>query len=85
MNKNRKNKLTKLKLNMLNERYKNSKVRYINKRHIKFNDDESIVIVFDTRNLNKSNSNASFYSKRSQSDMNKSRINFIPSFRKLRS
>ena len=35
MNKNRKNKLTKLKLNMFNERYKNSKVRYINKRHIK--------------------------------------------------
>ena len=55
MNKNRKNKLTKLKLNMLNERYKNSKVRYINKRHIKFNDDikkndnnndESIAIAF---------------------------------------
>ena len=55
MNKNRKNKLTKLKLNMLNERYKNSKVRYVNKRHIKFNDDikkndnnndESIAIAF---------------------------------------
>ena len=46
MNKNRKNKLTKLKLNMLNERYKNSKVRYINKRHIKFNDDiEKMIII----------------------------------------
>ena len=40
---------------MFNERYKNSKVRYINKRHIKFNDDiekndnnndESIAIAF---------------------------------------
>ena len=85
MNKSRKNELTELKLNMLNDRYKNSKVRYVNKRHIKFNDDiekndnnndDSIVIAFDTRNLNKSNSNASFYSKRSQSDMSKSRINF---------
>ncbi len=85
MNKSRKNELTELKLNMLNDRYKNSKVRYVNKRHIKFSDDiekndnnndESIVIAFDTRNLNKSHSNASFYSKRSQSDMSKSRINF---------
>ena len=45
MNKNRKNKLTKLKLNMLNEKYKNSKVRYVNKRHIKFNDDNKKMII----------------------------------------
>ena len=32
------------------------------------NNDESIIIAFDARNLNKSNSNANFYSKRSQSD-----------------
>ena len=79
MNKGRKNELTELRLNMLNAIYKNSKVMYVNKRHKKnkdkFNNDDSVVITFDTRNLNKSHSNASFTSKKSQSDLNKSRGN----------
>ena len=61
MNKGRKNELTELRLNMLNAIYKNSKVMYVNKRHKKnkdkFNNDDSVVITFDTRNLNKSHSN----------------------------
>ena len=52
MNKGRKNELTELRLNKLNTIYKNSKVEYVNKRHKKnkdkFNNDDSVVIIFDT-------------------------------------
>ena len=61
MNKGRKNELTELRLNMLNAIYKNSKVMYVNKRHKKnkdkFNNDDSVVITFDIRNLDKNHSN----------------------------
>ena len=58
MNKTRKNQLSELKLNMLTDQYKNSKVKYVNKRNVNnksFHDDDN-VITFDTRKLNKSQS-----------------------------
>ena len=69
MNKTRKNQLSELKLNMLNDQYKNSRVMYVNKRNIgsrNFHNDDN-VITFDTRKLNKSQSYGSI-SPKSQSD-----------------
>ena len=69
MRKTKKSQLTELKLNMLNDQYKNSKVFYVNKGgnlNSSFSEEPN-VITFDTRKLNKSQSNASF-SYRSQSD-----------------
>ena len=57
MNKNKKNQLSELKLNMLNDQYKNSKVMYVNKGDRSFHEDSnSNVIIFDTKKLNKSQS-----------------------------
>ena len=56
MNKGKRNQLSELKLNMLNDQYKNSRVFYVNKRHSpnqSYNEDLN-VITFDTRVLNKS-------------------------------
>ena len=69
MRKTKKSQLTELKLNMLNDQYKNSKVFYVNKGgnlNSSFSEEPN-VITFDTRKLNKSQSNASL-SYRSQSD-----------------
>ncbi|MCQ2818684.1 MAG: hypothetical protein MJ252_15565 [archaeon] len=62
MNINKKNELTQLKLNILNDLYKGSKVVYVNKKLNKNNpnlNEENIVINFDTKPLNKSQSNIS--------------------------
>ena len=69
MRKTKKSQLTELKLNMLNDQYKNSKVFYVNKGgnlNSSFSEEPN-VITFDTRKLNKSQSNASL-SYRSQND-----------------
>ena len=68
MRKTRRNHLSDLKLNILNDQYKNSKVFYVNKgtnSNLSFSDEQN-VIAFDTRKINKSQSNSSF--SRSQSD-----------------
>ena len=68
MRKTRRNYLSDLKLNILNDQYKNSKVFYVNKgtnSNLSFSDEQN-VIAFDTRNINKSQSNSSF--SRSQND-----------------
>ena len=54
---------------MLNDQYKNSRVMYVNKRHVgnrSFHEDDN-VITFDTRKLNKSQSFGSI-SPKSQND-----------------
>ena len=58
MTKTKKNQLSELKLNMLNDQYKNSKVMYVNKGDRSFHEDNtnSNVIIFDTKKLNKSQS-----------------------------
>ena len=57
MNKNKKNQLSELKLNMLNDQFKNSKVMYVNKGDRSFHEDNNNnVIIFDTKKLNKSQS-----------------------------
>jgi len=58
MIKTKKNQLSELKLNMLNDQYKNSKVMYVNKGDRSFHEDNTNnnVIVFDTKKLNKSQS-----------------------------
>ena len=69
MRKTKRSHLSNLKLNMLNEQYKNSKVFYVNKgtnSNLSFSEEPN-VITFDTKKLNKSLSNSSF-SLRSQSD-----------------
>ena len=68
MRKTRRNYLSDLKLNILNDQYKNSKVFYVNKgtnSNLSFSDEQN-VIAFDTRKINKSQSNSSF--SRSQND-----------------
>ena len=69
INKSKKRELTELKLNILNDEYKNSKVFYVNKQNpnYSFNDD-NYVITFDTKFLNKSQSNDNLTNK-SQSDL----------------
>ncbi len=72
--KSKKNQLSELKLNILNDLYKNSKVKYINyKKNLKKSYDDDNVITFDTRILNKSQSNVSLHSNKSFSDLNNSR------------
>ena len=69
MRKTRRNQLSDLKLNILNEKYKNSKVFYVNKGtnpNLSFSEEPN-VIAFDSRKVNKSQSNSSF-SHRSQND-----------------
>ena len=69
MRKTKKSQLSELKLNILNDQYKNSKVFYVNKGtnpNLSFSEEPN-VITFDTRKLNKSQSNASF-SQRSHND-----------------
>ena len=58
MTKTKKNQLSELKLNMLNDQYKNSKVMYVNKGDKSFHEDNSNnnIIIFDTKKLNKSQS-----------------------------
>ena len=58
MTKTKKNQLSELQLNMLNDQYKNSKVMYVNKGDRSFHEDNtnSNVIIFDTKKLNKSQS-----------------------------
>ena len=69
MKKTKNNQLSELKLNMLNDQYKNSRVMYVNKRHLgnrSFHEDDN-VITFDTRKLNKSQSYGTI-SQKSQND-----------------
>ena len=69
MRKTKKNQLSDLKLNMLNEQFKNSKVFYVNKGtnpNLSFSEEPNVITV-DTRRLNKSISNSSL-SQRSQND-----------------
>ena len=69
MRKTKRSQLSDLKLNMLNDQYKNSKVFYVNKgtnSNISFSEEPN-VITFDTKGLNKSQSNGSL-SFRSQND-----------------
>ena len=69
MRKTRRNQLSDLKLNILNDKYKNSKVFYINKGtnpNLSFSE-EANIIAFDSRKGNKSQLNSSF-SHKSQND-----------------
>ena len=69
MRKTKRSQLSDLKLNMINEQYKNSKVFYVNKGtnpNISFKEEPN-VITFDTKKLNKSQSSVSL-SYRSQND-----------------
>ena len=62
MRKTKRSHLSDLKLNILNDQYKNSKVFYINKGtnpNLSFSDEPNI-IAFDSRKVNKSQSNSSF-------------------------
>ena len=62
MRKTKRSQLSDLKLNILNEQYKNSKVFYINKGtnpNLSFSEEPN-VIAFDSRKVNKSQSNSSF-------------------------
>ena len=74
MRKRGKNQLSDLKLNMLNDQYKNSKVFYINKGtnpNLSFSDEQN-VIAFDSRKINKSQSNSSFSHGSQNDSMNNS-------------
>ena len=78
MRKTKKSQLSELKLNILNDQYKNSKVFYVNKGtnpNLSFSEEPN-VITFDTRKLNKSQSNASF-SQRSNDSLNASTSNRV--------
>ena len=69
MRKTKRSQLSDLELNILNEKYKNSKVFYVNKgtsSNYSFSDEPN-VIAFDSRKVNKSQSNSSF-SHGSQND-----------------
>ena len=69
MRKTKRSQLSDLKLNILNDRYKNSKVFYVNKGtnpNFSFSDEPN-VIAFDSRKINRSQSNSSF-SHGSQND-----------------
>ena len=62
MRKTKRSQLSDLKLNILNDQYKNSKVFYINKGtnpNLSFSEEPN-VIAFDSRKVNKSQSNSSF-------------------------
>ena len=74
MNKTKKNQLSELKLNMLNDQYKNSRVMYVNKRHgnRSFHEDDNI-ITFDTGKLNKSQSFENISPKSQNASLNNSK------------
>ena len=68
MRKTKRSQISDLRLNILNDRYKNSKVFYVNKNNPNLSfSDEPNVIAFDSRKINKSQSNSSF-SHASQND-----------------
>ncbi len=74
MKKTKNNQLSELKLNMLNDQYKNSRVMYVNKRNINnrsFHGDDNI-ITFDTRKLNKSQSYGTISAKSQNDSLNNS-------------
>ena len=74
MKKTKKNQLSELKLNMLNDQYKNSRVMYVNKRNVgnrSFHEDDNI-ITFDTRKLNKSQSYGTISAKSQNDSLNNS-------------
>lgn len=74
--KSKKSELSQLKLNMLNDLYKNSKVVYVSKQNLKsgFAENKN-VIAFDTRILNKSQTNVSIHSNLSTNDHSNSILN----------
>ena len=77
MRKTKRSQLSDLKLNMLNDQYKNSKVFYVNKGtnpNISFSEEPN-VITFDTRKLNKSQSNGSFSFRSESNSLNASSSN----------
>ena len=74
MKKTKNNQLSELKLNMLNDQYKNSKFMYVNKRHLgnrSIHEDDN-VITFDTRKLNKSQSYGTISQKSPNDSFNNS-------------
>ena len=74
MKKTKNNQLSELKLNMLNDQYKNSRVMYVNKRNVgnrSFHEDDNI-ITFDTRKLNKSQSYGTISAKSQNDSLNNS-------------
>ena len=74
MRKTKRSQLSDLKLNMLNDQYKNSKVFYVNKGtnpNLSFSDEQN-VIAFDSRKVNKSQSNSSFSHGSQNDSMNNS-------------
>ena len=76
MTKTRKNQLSELKLNMLNDQYKNSRVMYVNRDNSvnkSFHDDDN-VITFNMRNLNKSQSYGSMSHKSQNDSLNNSTL-----------
>ena len=66
--KSKRNELSQLRLNILNDSYKNSKVIYVNKKNNRAYDSNNYVITFDAKFLNKSQSNASIHSNPSHND-----------------
>lgn len=68
INKSKRNELSQLRLNILNDSYKNSKVVYVNKKNNREYDNDNYVITFDAKFLNKSQSNASLHSIPSHND-----------------
>ena len=77
MRKTKRSQLSDLKLNMLNDQYKNSKVFYVNKGtnpDVSFSEEPN-VITFDTRKLNKSQSNGSFSFRSESNSLNASSSN----------
>ena len=78
MKKSKKSELTELKLNMLNDQYKNSKVFYVNKNNLNISyNEEPNIITFDTKQLNKSQSNASLSYRSRNDSLNASSSNRI--------
>ena len=78
MKKTKNSELTELKLNILNERYKNSKVFYVNKGNLNLSySEEPNIITFDTKQLNKSQSSASLSHKSQNDSFNASSNNRI--------
>ena len=74
MTKTKKNQLSELKLNMLNDQYKNSKVMYVNKGDRSFHEDNNNnIIIFDTKKLNKSQSFGTISARSKSRSKSKSR------------
>ena len=66
--KSKRNELSQLRLNILNDSYKNSKVIYVNKKNNRAYDSNNYVITFDAKFLNKRQSNDSIHSNPSHND-----------------